>query len=338
MKLKKLATRPESFVLVIILLLSLFIQFRSGLFFTNNNIVDILRSMVIPLIYALCAYLAFVSTGPDVSFPMIAALSSYLATDITIKSGFDGPVIVVYLIGIAFGMIMGAVNGIIIVKFKFPSLIVTLATSSIYTGILFGVFEAGRMDLPENMLNFGKLSILSVTNEKAGLSSSLPATITIAVVLYLIAYLMLNKTMIGRSVFAVGGDEISAERAGFNVSAVRFGVFVINGGLAAIAGVCYTVMNYKYLPVEFAGGEMVVIAAVILGGTRLTGGFGTLTGCILGTLLLTMVSNSLILLGIPVYYQKIVLGIIIVIGTALSVMSSHKNMFRRKKKGVQTDG
>ncbi len=82
------------------------------------------------------------------------------------------------------------------------------------------------------------------------------------------------------------------------------GIFVVNGALAAIAGICYTVMSQKYLPAELQAAEMIVIAAVILGGTRLTGGVGTLTGCVLGTLLLTMVTNSLILVGIPVYYKK----------------------------------
>lgn len=309
---------------IIIVVLSLLIQLRSGLFFTNNNIVDILRSMIVPLIYALCAYLAFVSTGPDVSFPLIAALSGYLATQITISTGYDGPIIVVFLIAIVFGVLMGAINGLIIVLFKFPSLIVTLATSSMFTGILFGVFEASRMDLPENMLNFGRAALLSVKNEETGLGSTLPVTFLIVVGLYILAYLILNKTLIGRSVFAVGGDEVSAERAGFHVKRIRFGVFAVNGGLAAVAGMCYTVMNLKYLPGEFSGAEMVVIAAVILGGTRMTGGFGTLTGCILGTLLLTMVTNSLILVGIPVYYQKICVGAIIVLGTAMSAFSARR--------------
>ena len=102
--------------------------------------------------------------------------------------------------------------------------------------------------------------------------------------------------MVGRGVYAVGGDEVSAERAGFNVKAIRFGVFVVNGGLAAIGGLCYAVQAIRYLPTEYEGAEMEVIAAVILGGTRMTGGVGTLKGCLLGTLLLTMVTNSLICL------------------------------------------
>lgn len=323
---KKLTSQTEFYVFLIIIGLSLAIQMRSGLFFTNNNLVDLLRSMIVPSIYAICALLAFVSTGPDVSFPLIAALSSYLAIILTNKMGLQqAPWILTFLIGIAFGCVMGALNGFIIVKYKFPSLIVTLGTSSIFSGILLGAFEAERMDLPENLAAFGKMSLLTVKNAKSGLGSTLPVTFLIMIALYIFAYLLLNKTLVGRGVYAVGGDEISTERAGFQVNAIRFGIFVINGGIAAIAGLCYAVMSMRYLPTEYAGGEMIVIAAIILGGTRMTGGIGTLKGCLLGTLLLTMVSNSLILLGISVYWQKVFIGAIIIVGTAVSAVRSHSS-------------
>ena len=90
--------------------------------------------------------------------------------------------------------------------------------------------------------------------------------------------------MVGRGVYAIGGDEVSAERAGFAVKKIRFGIFVVNGMLAAVAGLSYAVMSMRYLPTEYSGAEMDVIAAIILGGTRLNGGVGTLKGCILGTL------------------------------------------------------
>lgn len=331
--LKKLATRPEFYVFIIILLLSLFIQAKSGLFFSNNNIVDLLRSMTVPLIYAICAYLGFISTGPDVSFPLIAALSGYLATQFVFVTGFDGPIFVVFLVAIFFGLIMGSINGFIIAKYNFPSLIVTLGTTSIFSGILLGVFEAGRIKLPESMIAFGDKSLIEVTNAGTGLGSSLPMTFLIAVSLYILTYLFLNFTMAGRGVFAVGGDETSAERAGFNVKRIRFGVFTVNGGLAAIAGVCYSIESTYFLPTEFAGKEMIVIAAVILGGTRLLGGVGTLTGCVLGTLLLTIVTNSLILIGVPIYWQKFIIGAIIIVGTAISVIQiSDLKGFRRNKR------
>jgi simple sugar transport system permease protein len=316
--------QTEFYVFLIIVVLSLVIQVRSGLFFANNNIVDLLRSMIVPSMYAICALLAFVSTGPDVSFPLIAALSSYLALIVTNNLGLeDTSWFITFIIGIFFGCIMGALNGFIIVRYNFPSLIVTLGTSSLFSGILLGAFEAERMNLPKNLAAFGKASLITVKNAKSGLGSTLPMTFLLMIALYIIAYLVLNKTMVGRGVYAVGGDEVSAERAGFNVKGIRFGIFVVNGGIAAIAGLSYAVMSMRYLPTEYAGGEMIVIAAIILGGTRMTGGIGTLKGCLLGTLLLTMVSNSLILLGISVYWQKVFIGAIIIIGTAVSAVQSH---------------
>ena len=321
---KRMLKQSEFYVFLIIIVFALIIEAKSGLFFTNNNLVDRLRSMIVPSIYALCALLAFVSTGPDVSFPLIGALSSYLAIVITEGLGLAGaPWIVSFLIGTFFGCLMGALNGFIIVKYRFPSLIVTLGTSSIFNGILLGAFEAGRMYLPENLENFARTPLLTVKNAETGLGSTLPMTFLIMVFLYIVAYFVLNKTMVGRGVYAVGGDEVSAERAGFNVKAIRFGVFVVNGGLAAIGGLRYAVQAIRYLPTEYEGAEMEVIAAVILGGTRMTGGVGTLKGCLLGTLLLTMVTNSLIMLGIPIEWQKVFVGAIIIIGTAVSAIQSH---------------
>jgi simple sugar transport system permease protein len=334
---KKTATRPEFYVFLIIVLLSVFIQAKSGLFFSNNNIVDLLRSMTVPLIYAICAYLGFISTGPDVSFPLVAALSGYLATEFVFITGYSGPIIVVFLVAIFFGLIMGGINGFIIAKYNFPSLIVTLGTSSIFSGILLGVFEAGRIKLPDSMIEFGQTSLVTVTNGTTGLGSSLPVTFLIMIGLYLITYLVLNYTMIGRGVFAVGGDATSAERAGFNVKRIRFGVFTVNGALAAIAGVVYSVESTYFLPTEFAGEEMIVIAAVILGGTRLLGGIGTLTGCVLGTLLLTIVTNSLILVGVPIYWQKFIIGAIIIAGTAISVIQMYnlKGLKGKRRKKME---
>lgn len=314
--------RSEFYVLVIVLVLSVLIQIKSSLFFTSNNIMDLARSTIVNGIYAVIALLAFVSTGPDVSFPLVAALSSYLAVQWATNVNYEGTVIVPFLIAMVAGFVMGSLNGVIIAKYKFPSLIVTLATSSIYSGILFGFFEAGRMTLPPSLNSFAKASLWSVVDAKSGLGSTLPYTFLIFVVVYVLAYFMLNRTTIGRGVYAVGGDEVAAERAGFNVPMIRYGVFALNGVIAGIGGMCYTVMSQRLLPTEFAGTEMIVIAAVVLGGTRLAGGVGTLTGCIIGTVLITMVSNSLILVGVPVNWQRLFIGVIIIFGTWVANLRS----------------
>ena len=332
--LKRSLKQTEFYVLLIIIALSIFIQIRSGQFFTNNNIVDLLRSIIVPSMYAISAFLAFISTGPDVSFPMIAALSSYGATTVALKSGYEGSVFWLFLLAGIFGLVMGALNGFIIVRYKFPSLIVTLGTSSIFSGILLGVFGAKRMELPPVMENFGKSSLFSVRNAQTGLGSSMPVAFLILIGLYIVAYLILNFTVVGRGVFAIGGDEVSAERAGFSVKAIRFGVFCASGIVAAIAGMTYTTMTQFYLPTEFSGAEMTVIAAIILGGTRMNGGVGTLRGALLGTFLIVMVTNSLLLIGIPVYWQRVFTGIIIIVGTGISVMQSNRSKRQGQKKGV----
>lgn len=332
-KMKSIVKQIEFYIFCIIIVFACIIQFRSGQFFTSNNIMDLVRSMIVPGIYAICAMLSFISTGADVSFPLIAALSAYIS--ITLGNTYNLGVVPVFIIAIVFGCLIGCINGYFIVKYKFNSLIVTLGTSSICSGILFGTFEAGRTELPKALYTLSKINIATVKNTTTGIGSSLPCTFIIMVVLYIIAYLVLNYTMIGRGVYAVGGDEVSAERSGFHVKSIRFGVFVVNGGIAAIAGLCYAMMSYLYMPNEYAGAEMLVIAAVILGGTRMTGGIGTLKGCLLGTFLLTMVENSLILLGISVYWEKVFIGTIIIIGTAISAMQAinASKTADKKKKG-----
>lgn len=332
-KIKSMMKQTEFYIFCIIIVFAVIIQIRSGQFFTSNNIMDLVRSMIVPGIYAICALLSFVSTGADVSFPLIAALSAYVA--VVLGNRWQLGVIPVFLIAIFVGCLIGCINGFFIVRYRFNSLIVTLGTSSICSGILFGAFEAGRTELPEKLYKVSKLNIITVKNSESGLGSALPSTMIIMVALYIIAYLLLNYTMVGRSVYALGGDEISARRAGINVQKVRFGIFVVNGGIAAVAGLCYAMMSYFYMPNEYAGTEMLVIAAVILGGTRMTGGVGTLKGCLLGTFLLKMVSNSLILFGISVYWEKVVIGAIIIIGTAVSAIqaknASNPFAFRKKK-------
>lgn len=331
-KLKSMMKQTEFYIFCIIIAFAIIIQIRSGQFFTSNNLMDLVRSMIVPSIYAICALLSFVSTGADVSFPLIAALSAYVA--VILGNQWQLGVILIFLIAILTGCLIGCINGFFIVKYRFNSLIVTLGTSSICSGILFGAFEAGRTELPEKLYKVSKINIATVKNDASGLGSALPSTMIVMIALYIVAYLILNYTMVGRSVYALGGDEISAERAGINVKRIRFGVFVVNGGIAAIAGLCYAMMSYFYMPNEYAGAEMLVIAAVILGGTRMTGGVGTLKGCLLGTFLLTMVSNSLILFGISVYWEKVVIGAIIIIGTAISAIQAKNasNPFASRKK------
>ncbi len=318
---KNLVRKNETYVLLIILLLGLAVHAVSGLFFINTNIVFLLRSMTVNGIFAICAMLAFVSTGADVSFPMIGGLAAY--TVYIVGSKYENlPGVVLILIGLIVGAACGAVNGFFIVKYKLRSLIVTLAVSSGCYGIIFGLLGGSRLETPAALKSLGKGVLLRVTSGKTGLSATLPTVFLWLVLLYFVAYFVLQHTMVGRGVYAIGGDEIAAARAGFNVDRIRFGIFVINGMAAALGALAYALMSDNCSPIEYYGGEMIVIAAIVLGGVRMTGGHGSLFGCLLGTFLLTMVTNSLTAVGISVYYQQLFIGIIIVVGAMISAFQT----------------
>lgn len=322
-KVKRLLGKNEFYVGAIIVILAIAIQAASGLFFAINNVVDLLRAIIVNAIYALCGLLAFVSTGADVSFPMIAGMSTYVIFKLGEVTNLPWPVL--FLIALAIGAVCGAINGFFIVKFHFNSLIVTLATSSICYGVAFGALKGVRIDVPAQFSWFANWNVLNVKSATTGLGASLHGAFIVMIAMYVIAYLILKKTMIGRAVYAIGGDEISARRAGFQVDKIRFGIFVVNGLIAVIGGICYACMCKNCSPMEYYGGEMIVIAAIVLGGVRLTGGHGSLLGCLLGTLLLSMVSNSLTMVGISVYYQKVFIGIIIIVGASISAIQTKRS-------------
>lgn len=323
-KLKRLLGKNEFYVALIIVLLAGVIQAVSGLFFAVNNLVDLFRAITVNAIYALCALFAFVSTGADVSFPMIAGMSTYIIFKLGETTSL--PAIALVLIALLIGAACGCINGFFIVKFHFNALIVTLSTSSICYGIAFGALKGVRINVPDTLAGFANWNILKVTSAQTGLGASLHGAFIVMIVLYLAAYLVLNHTMVGRAIYAIGGDEVSARRAGFKVDQIRFGVFVVNGIIAAIGGICYACMCRNCSPMEYYGGEMIVIAAIVLGGVRLTGGHGSLLGCLLGTFLLGMVSNSLTMVGVSVYYQNVFLGIIIILGASIAAIQATRSM------------
>lgn len=332
-KMKRLLGRNEFYVAAIIVVLALIIQIISGQFIAVNNLVDLARAIIVNAIYALCGLLAFVSTGADVSFPMIAGMTTYIIFKVAEVTSL--PAFVLVIMALAIGALCGCINGFFIVKYHFNSLIVTLSTSAICYGIAFGALKGVRIDVPDAFKAFSKWNLFTVRSNITGLGAKMHGAIVIMIFLYVLAYLVLRHTMVGRSIYAIGGDEISARRAGIQVDRVRFGVFVANGMIAVIGGLCYACMCKNCSPMEYYGGENIVIAAIVLGGVRLTGGHGTLLGCLLGTFLLSMVSNSLTLIGVSVYWQNVFIGLIIVCGASISAIQAKRSLKASKELGKE---
>jgi simple sugar transport system permease protein len=130
--------------------------------------------------------------------------------------------------------------------------------------------------------------------------------------------------MLGRGIYALGGDRLACERAGFNVLHLQLFVYGFMGALSGIVGMTRVVLTGSCQPTTLIGYEITCIAAVVLGGTRISGGHGTVTGTLLGVTLITLVSNSLILMGIPTYWSKFATGVMIIIGTGISAYQGLK--------------
>ncbi|MDQ7991130.1 MAG: ABC transporter permease [Propionicimonas sp.] len=311
----------EFYVLLVIVALGVVIQVRSGQFFTANNLVDIANAMVVPGLFAIGAFLVIVSGGIDVSFPALASLAVYATTRVLVDTGYTGGVWLPFLLAMVLGGLLGAFNGLFIARLALPTLIITLGTASVFSGVMQGVLNSVQIpNIPPSMEAFGTATLFVARNPESGLTSNMPVSFLILVAVLALAFVLLRFTMFGRGIYAIGGDESAAARAGFKVRRIKFWLYVIVGVIAAVAGLIRTSMMGQMHPTNLLGMEMMVIAAVVLGGTAITGGTGSLTGVMLGTLLITIVQNSMILIGIPTFWQGFSLGLLIIVGTGISAV------------------
>ncbi len=286
-------------------------------FLSLATLTDLLRSGIVLGIFAVAAFIVLVSGGIDVSFTAVAAFTMYVTAMMLNAVAPWVPWWAALAIGMGIGAALGAINGILIAGFGLPTLIVTLGTLSVFRGFMLTfVGQKQITTLPPGLRDFGRMMLLRGTNAD-GSFYSLHGAFVVTVAVIAITWFILHRTMLGRAIFAIGGSVESARRIGINVAAVQFFVYVYVGALAGLAGVIHASMARVANPFDLVGLELSVIAAVVLGGARLAGGYGTLTGTILGVALIILVRNSLIVLGIPSTFQSIAIGVLILIGTGL---------------------
>lgn len=332
---KKLSRQNETYITLVALLLCLLIELRSGQFFSPNNLVDLASALIVPGMFAIGAFMVIVSGGIDVSFPALASLSVYATTKFLLDINYQGGIWLPILIALALGAVLGAVNGFLISWFNLPAMIVTLGTSSVFKGVMQGALNSTQLAvIPPGMDSFGKSALFVAQNPTSGLTSRMPVAALFLVATLLLAFIVLRYTMYGRGLYAVGGNEVSAHRAGFNVKWIKLLLYVAVGMIASLAGLVRVCMMGQCHPTNMLGMEMMIIAGVVLGGTAITGGAGTLTGCMLGTILIVIVQNSMILLGIPTFWQGFAVGLLIIIGTGVSALQVTRAGARRSLKGV----
>lgn len=325
---KKLLNTNEFFVGITLLVLAIVIGIINPTFFSAGNVIDLFRSSIVTGIFAIIVMIVIISGGIDVSFPAIAAFSMFATTKILTTYGYEGSILLAFLIAGLIGILLGLINAILISRFKLPTLIVTLGTASMFTGFLLTFIGYKEIpNVPAGMNEFSKMELFRVTTE-TGVVYSLPFAIIPLILVAGLVWFILKYTMLGRGIYALGGDPVSAERAGFNIKKIQFFIYCFTGFLAGIAGIIHTSLMRNSNPMDFMGAEMLVIAAVVLGGSRITGGHGTMVGTFLGVFLVLIINNSLILLGIPSYWQKFIVGLLILVGTGITAYQTKRSALR----------
>ena len=303
-----LARRPSMFTLALIVLVILTVGLINPRFFQLPVLFDIVRACTTLGLFALGVLIVLAAGGIDVSFAAIAALTMYSITKLTLLYFPGAPIALLLAIGAASGALLGVLNGLLVHWLKAPSLIVTIGTQYLYRGILLTfVGTVFFMNVPQPMEAFGKLALWRLVTPQ-GMHAALPATVLVLAGAALLTWWLLNRTLIGRAVYAIGGSLTIAERLGYNLRAVHMFVFGYAGFLAGLAGIVHVSSTRLANPFDLVGSELDVIAAVILGGARITGGSGTVGGTLLGVLLVTLINNVLILAGVPSTWQKVIIG------------------------------
>jgi simple sugar transport system permease protein len=290
-------------------------------FFSLTTLFSIMRGAIVPMLFALGVLLVIISGGIDVSFAAIAIFAGYTAVKISNDGNMDPGLLGVLFIAIAIGATLGLVNGAVIGFFKLPTLIVTLGTMSLFKGVLLAYVGSKYLANPPQSLDaVAKTNIITVVGEESRGAYLHVLVIPVIIMIILVAW-MLNKTMFGRSIYAIGGDAEAARRAGLPVVRIQVVLFVIVGVLAAIAGVFHVILGRNANPQDLVGNELDVIAAVVLGGASVFGGRGSVSGVVLGVLLIQVINNSLILAGVPTSWQRTAVGVILILGVGIQAIS-----------------
>lgn len=304
---KKRVLSTEMTVLIAYIAIFIIFSFIAPYFFTVSNLMNIFLYSAVIGICATGMTMIILSGGLDISVGSIVALAGMVSGIVMVKSG---NIVLSILAGLLVGAVCGAVNGVLITKFKIVPIIATLATMSIFRGTAM-------------LTTNGQSQLVSADSYKwlgrGYLLNVIPYCVLVMAAMFLLIGYILKSTPFGRKVYSIGGNSEASRLAGINVSRIRFIIYVACGVLAGLSGIVTASQTGTAIPGAGTGLEMDVIGAVVLGGTSMNGGKGTVVGTLLGVLILATLSNGLTLMNVMSFWQTIAKGIVLIIAVMLDV-------------------
>lgn len=289
-----------------LIILMIFVSILNSTFLQSNNLLNLMRQLIINGFIALGMTFVILTGGIDLSVGSTLALTSAIFAGL-LQNGMNTGLAI--LIALVLGLVLGLLNGILITKGKLAPFIVTLATMTIFRGLTLVYTDGRPIAGPRDDFAFKFLG--------KGQFLGIPFQVILFILAFLVLWMILNKTALGRKIYAVGGNEKASFISGINIDKVKIWVYVISSLMAVLSGLVLTSRLNSAQPTAGAAYEMDAIAAVVLGGTSMTGGSGSLTGTLIGILILGVLNNGLNLLGVSSFYQQIVKGIVILIAVLI---------------------
>ena len=293
-------------VIALIILMAVITIINSS-FLTANNLLNLLLQVTSNALIAFGMTFVILTGGIDLSVGSILALSSALTAGLL---GSGMPVTLAILISLIMGCILGMMNGLLISYGKLAPFIVTLATMTIFRGATL-VYTNG------NPITKGLSDTFLFQFLGQGYIVGIPFPVIIMFIVFIVLYVLLHKTSFGKSVYAIGGNEKAAYISGVKLNKVKIIIYSISGIMASISGLIITSRLSSAQPTAGASYEMDAIAAVVLGGTSLSGGKGRILGTLIGALIIGVLNNGLNIIGVSAFWQQVVKGVVILIAVLI---------------------
>ncbi len=324
MTLKRFLLRHETILLLVVLGLVGLVSLVNPGFLTFFNMFSILKSSTVVGLFAIGFFIILVTGGLDVSFAAVAIVAMYCTVTIANALFPDLSIWLLFAMSGLIGLFLGAINGLLVIWLKAPSLIITLGTTSLFRGfLLYFVGTDTIRKVPSGMVDFSRTNVLVLTADN-GARVGLHVSVIILLAAVALVYFIMRYTTVGRSLYVIGGNRSAAERMGINVPLIEASAYAAAGLLAGIAGLIAGGIIRLANPQTLVGGELDVIAAVVIGGAAITGGRGSVIGVLLGVLLIVITNSSLIALGVSTVWQKVAIGALLLIAIGLPMLVQRK--------------
>lgn len=323
----------EIALILIILVFGTLVQIRTGgSFLSTSNLNELMREASMLIMVSIGMMIVIISGGIDLSVGSVMGLSGMIAA-LVLRDHKNIPVFALFLIAMGVGLICGIITGFVVAKLRIFPLIGTLGTCDILRGVIYLFSKGERVSQTDMTPEFLSIS--------TGTFLGINYMVWIAAVIVLFGFVFMGHTAFGRHIYAVGNSETNAKITGINTERTKWIAYMISGMIAGLAGLLWVCKYACAQGTTATGFELNVIASVVLGGVSITGGFGSVTGVLLGSLLFGMLSNILPLIQVSSFWQRAIRGSVILISVIINALinrrAARKALERREQNETAED-